>query len=353
MRGSLLDLKKERLIEFDYLRGLAIALIVLGHSIFLSEKGFPLLLENVLRGGTGLFVFISGFFFHRVFYQGFEYRHFMGKKLRLVLVPFLAISLIGLGFRIVGWAQDGHGIDILLLNSWYTLRNGFVLYPHWYVPFILLTFACSPLHLRYIHAGLPWQIFWLLLFTLIALFIHRPDSNINQLQSLVYFTPYYLLGILYSRYSQYLLTWQMPVLILGLLLWLAAAFMQTYVDVHVGNYHKHAFVWAGIDWQLLQTLGFCLWLLVVCRYLPPGRGSQHLRLLADNSFPIFFVHPLLSILVENVIRIAVQSGWSIPHSVWPALWISALIFIFQLYGSLLVVLLLRRGWGEKSRWVIG
>jgi fucose 4-O-acetylase-like acetyltransferase len=48
-------LQRERLAEFDYLRGMAIAMIVLGHSIFLAQPVFPALLENLLRGGTGLF----------------------------------------------------------------------------------------------------------------------------------------------------------------------------------------------------------------------------------------------------------------------------------------------------------
>ena len=53
-------------LEFTYMRGIAIIFIVLGHSIYNSGEGFPLLLENLLRGGTALFVFISGYFFHRI-----------------------------------------------------------------------------------------------------------------------------------------------------------------------------------------------------------------------------------------------------------------------------------------------
>ena len=58
-----------RLTEFEYMRGLAIILIVLGHSVINTNDGFPLWLENIVRGGTGGFGFISGFFFHHVFAQ--------------------------------------------------------------------------------------------------------------------------------------------------------------------------------------------------------------------------------------------------------------------------------------------
>jgi hypothetical protein len=68
-------------------------MIVLGHSIFLAQPVFPALLENLLRGGTGLFVFISGFFFHRVFYTRFDYVQFVAKK------PGLGYSGIYAGWR--------------------------------------------------------------------------------------------------------------------------------------------------------------------------------------------------------------------------------------------------------------
>lgn len=75
-------------LEFTYMRGIAIILIVLGHSVYNSGQGFPLLLENLLRGGTALFVFISGYFFHRIFYKDFDYSKFMKNKVHNVLYPF-------------------------------------------------------------------------------------------------------------------------------------------------------------------------------------------------------------------------------------------------------------------------
>ncbi len=351
--ASALGVKPQRLAEFDYLRALAIVLIVLGHSVFLSEKGFPLLLENLLRGGTGVFVFISGFFFHRVFYPRFAYRDFMLKKLQQIGVPFVAISLIGLVFLSIGWAFDGHSPQIILLNCWYTARNGYVLFPHWYIPFILLTFACSPLHLAYIRLGWRWQLGLLLGFTLIALVMHRPDSNINQFQSLVYFSPFYLLGILFSLYQPQLRALQKPLLIAAVLATCASLFIQTYVFPHVGNYHKFPLVWQGLDWQLVQKLGLCLLLLALCRQIQPGALGNHLRQLADLSFPLFFVHPLFSLAVGNLVDLAEQLGWKMPSDAESALLISAAIFVFQFYGSLILILAIRRRWARASRWIIG
>jgi peptidoglycan/LPS O-acetylase OafA/YrhL len=342
--------KPERLAEFDYLRGLTIALIVLSHSIYLPQQGFPQLLENLLRGGTGLFVFISGVFFHRVFYPRFAYWPFIAKKFQRVFVPFLVISLVGLSLRALGWWQDGNELAQILLNCWYTLRNGFVLYPHWYIPFIMLTFLCSPLHLAYIRLPAVGQIGILLALCLVSLFLHRPDGNINQLQSLIYFTPYYLLGIVYSQHLSWLRLHSRVVAWLSLALVMMALLLQTYVYPHAGNYHKLAFDFAGVDLQFVQVLGLCALLLAVCRRIKFVVLQQHLRLLAELSFPIFFVHPLLTMGIENLLEMA-SVNWSQP--LVASLLGTLVIFVLQLYGSLVLVLWLRRRLGARGQWLVG
>jgi peptidoglycan/LPS O-acetylase OafA/YrhL len=343
----------KRLAEFDYLRGLAIALIVLSHSIFLWLDGIPVLLENLLRGGTGLFVFISGFFFHRVFMPRFNYIPFITRKAQLIFIPFLVISLVGLGFRIIGWLWDGHPWDVVLLNCWYTVRNGFVLYPHWYIPFIMLTFMVAPVHIVFANNTLAIQLLVLALFSVIAIFMHRPDSNINFFQSLIYFTPFYLLGILFSLYASALLLWRKYLLLISLVMVAVTAYLQSYVFVHIGNYHKHALQYAGVDLQFVQVFFGCLVMLELCRYIRPGAVANHLCFLAELSFPIFFIHPLFSMAIENFLQLTVAADWVTSKSTLAALASSALIFVIQCYGSIAVILLLRRALGQKSRWLVG
>jgi len=343
----------KRLAAFDYLRGLAIALIVLSHSIFLWLDGFPLLLENLLRGGTGLFVFISGFFFHRVFMPRFNYVPFITRKAELIFVPFIIISLVGLGFRIAGWLWGGHSWEVALLNCWYTVRNGFVLYPHWYIPFIMLTFIAAPLHIIFAHRGLAVQLLVMVLFSVIAIFMHRPDSNINFFQSLLYFTPFYLLGILFSLYSSDLLLWRKYLLIISLIAVVVTVYLQTYVFVHIGNYHKHAFDYAGVDLQFIQVFFGCLVMLELCRLIKPGMVANHLSFLAELSFPIFFIHPLFSMAIENILEMPFAAEWVKMQSTLVALSSTALIFVIQCYGSVAVIMVVRYLLGTRSKWVIG
>lgn len=345
--------RKERLAEFDYLRGLAIALIVLGHSIFLAQPVFPALMENLLRGGTGLFVFISGFFFHRVFYARFDYLQFIAKKSSALLIPFVVISLFALAIRMLGWWQEGLLWQDNLRNAWYTLRNGYILYPHWYIPFIFLTFLCSPLHLAYIRAHLSLQILVLCAVSLIALLIHRPQSNSNFLQSLVYFTPYYLLGILFSQYELQLRRWHWPLLLVSLLVIATTAIVQTYIWVHLGNYHKAAFVYEGWDLQFIQILFGCIALLALCRYIRWPWLQRHLCWLAELSFPIFFIHPLLTIALENLVAIAIIKPLFPVSSLGASLLVFTLVFLVQFYGSVGIAVLIRALLKKQSRFVIG
>jgi len=343
----------KRLAEFDYLRGWAIALIVLSHSIFLWLNGFPLLLENLLRGGTGLFVFISGFFFHRVFMPRFDYVPFVKRKAQLILIPFLFISAVALCFRFIGWLWDGNSWDVALLNCWYTLRNGFVLYPHWYIPFIMLTFMVSPLHILFANQQKTIQLLVLVVFSVIAIFMHRPASNTNFLQSLIYFTPFYLLGILFSLYASALLQWRGWLLLMGLTIVAMSAYLQSYVFVHVGNYHTYAFTYAGVDLQFIQVLFGCVAFLELCRFIRPGWLANHLNFLAELSFPIFFIHPLFSMAIENILHLPIAAPWALTQNTTVALTSTALIFLIQFYGSIAVIMLVRYWLGKRSRWVLG
>lgn len=352
MRLPPVTMRRERIVEFDYLRGMAIAMIVLGHSIFLAQPVFPALLENILRGGTGLFVFISGFFFHHVFYARFDYRQFIAKKASVLLIPFLVISAFALLIRMLGWWQDGLNWQENLLNAWYTLRNGYVLYPHWYIPFIFLTFLCSPLHLIFIRAHLSLQLLTFIAFSVVALLIHRPQSNSHFLQSLIYFTPYYLLGILFSQYEFRLRRWHWPLLVVSLLVIATTAIVQTYIWEHIGNYHKAAFVYEGCDLQFLQVLFGCIAMPALCRHIRPWL-QQHLCWLADLSFPIFFIHPLLTIALENLVAIEMIKPFFPVSGLGTSLLVFIAVFLVQFYGSVGIAVLVRKISKRNSRFLVG
>lgn len=347
--------KSSRVIEFDYLRGLAIVLIVLGHSITNTNDGFPVWLENIIRGGTGVFVFISGFFFHHIFAQRFDYKNFMSKKVQNVLVPFLSVSAFAIVANFfVFLFVDRVTVMEALSMCWELIQQGFVLFPHWYIPFIMATFLCSGLHFRYLKLPLLTQLTILALFSITAVMIHRPDGNINVLQSVVYFTPFYLVGMLYSQYLDWMKQHYRYFLIAAMIAVITTVWLQSSVLFHAGGYHKAAFEWAGIDLQFIQKMGLCVLFVGFCYHLVWPALGKHLIMLASISFAIFFLHPLLSMIWGNTKYLLLNAGYIEPNTTMAYSLISSVcLFIFQFYGSVWLIGKLKRLFGSKSRLLIG
>lgn len=344
---------KSRLLEFDYLRALAIMLIVLGHSVYNTEKGFPLLLENLVRGGTAVFVFISGFFLHAVFSKNFELRSFMSKKLKNVYIPFLVISALGLFFRIFGWGViEAQTLDKVLLNIYYTVKNGYVLYPHWYIPFIMVVFLISPIYLAFMRIPLWRQLLLLSLLTLLALFLHRPHGNANVFHSILYYTPFYLIGIMYSMYKGWFEQYQKHILGVAVMLITLSTYLQTYVWVWVGNYHKYFFEYKAIDLQFIQKLGLCFLFLALAKKLASSsRDYPWLKEAGDLSFAIFFLHPLFTMVVENIFpKLGI---FNLEGGAILSIAMTGVVFSINFFGSFYVARLIKNNWPSKSRLLIG
>ena len=129
-----------RLNYFDYFRAVAILFVVAGHSYrpwsinTIPEK----VLGNLIFGGTSLFVFISGFFFHHIFYKNFHYQRFLFKKSKNVLLPYTILTIIGFSLIVV-YLNNPHKLltreintiyDICILFSQY-LWTGRTLTAYW------------------------------------------------------------------------------------------------------------------------------------------------------------------------------------------------------------------------------
>jgi len=344
--------------SFNYFRGIAILFIVAGHCYWVSgwsSEGFAAkVFANLVMGGTALFVFISGFLFHHIFFGQFDYRRFMLKKAANVLLPYVILSSLGFMYFAVYldtppfpqyFQTQGTGpwqdyLRPALLYLW----TGRILPGYWYIPFIMITFLLSPLHARII--GLPpkGQLAVLLGWLLLALLLQRPVDNISVLQSVVYFTPAYLLGMLCSLHRQALrgaLGGREWLLLLAAVI-LAA--LQVLVYDKLGNFHKPPLQYGGIDLMLLQKLCLCLFFMVFLERYEHSRVPL-LGQLATASFAIYFLHPWMLYLVGLAwprIQTGIAAGLR-----WP------LLTLLVTLASLLLASVIRRLAGTRSRSLIG
>ena len=290
--------KKKFINSINYFRGLAIVLIVLGHSFDLAQwKVSSTLGEFVYAlslNGTVYFVFISGFLYNHIFYPRFNYKKFTIKKAQYVLLPYLLFSLIPVLSTVF---LDGGGEYLpdelrnrpLLAVFWY-LITGRVIFAYWYIPMAMLLFAVSPIVNWIIKSNkVLWFIFFL---TPISMIIHRPIDNLNAVHSLIYFFPVYLIGVWSSINNKKIYAYlkdnkKKAVLVLAAI---AFGLIQVLVFNQTGNFHKELLSLTVLDVNLLQKICLCfLFMSLLDNY--EDTNITALNKIAETSFAIYFIHP--------------------------------------------------------------
>ncbi|WP_191963507.1 acyltransferase family protein [Pseudotamlana haliotis] len=293
--------------SINHYRALAIVLIVSAHAFDISlvtiDTFFESVIKNLISGGTINFVFISGFLFYTVFYHRFDFKKFLNNKVKRLLLPYLFLSVVPI-FLYLYAKPDFWEVSILnydltqgsvahyFISIFKFLISGAHMVAYWYIPFAMLLFLFSPLHVKFIELKLNYQVFIVSGLLLIALFVHRPHEKIRAYQvihSLFYFMPVYLLGILCAqqRNNIYKMLKNKELVLLGAVLGLAV--FQSYLG-YVGNYHYDIDKIDGsIDLILLQKIIMCFFFMV---WLNRFEDRKHpwIDTLAKFSFPIFFLH---------------------------------------------------------------
>ncbi len=302
-------------------RGLAIIMIVAGHLYgygFSDTDVLGAIIKNIITGGTALFVFISGFMFHYVFFKRYEYKKFMVNKIKNVGVPYFLLASLAIFMLFVvssGYFQPiGEMTDPL--NAY---RNGILFNPgdssflvtlkyyatgrfltaYWYIPFALVLFACAPMHIKFIELNIKKQLMIVIALSVVSIVVHRPVAGTNPLHSLVYYTPTYLMGIMFSMYNikvKGFLYNKIPLLLVSVVL---ISYLE-YCLGHIGNYSKPFFEFGGLDLQYIQKI-----LLISLFYISLERwefSNKVIDTISDTSFAIFFIHPWVMVLISKVLN---------------------------------------------------
>lgn len=295
--------------SLNHFRAIAIVLIVAGHCTFLASESFTTFPERLIfalvNGGTALFVFISGFLFHYIFYKRYRFKKFMSGKLKKVLLPYTLISIPVITFLLLARMGrfsefspgDGFISDYLVPAFRYYFTGSFAI-AYWYIPFVMVVFLMSPLHMGFIKLPFKQQAWITALLFAVSLFLHRPVFNLLILQSVVYFTPVYLLGIMCSERQQALYSTFKNKEIYILLLAVLVAAIQAAIG-SIGNYSKPPFAYDGIDLMLIQKVLLCLFFVVWLHRFEHVK-SKAINVLASASFAVFFMHGLFIMVLEKL-----------------------------------------------------
>lgn len=294
-----------QIYSLTMLRAVAIVFVVYSHAAALGALTIDTLPErvvwNIVSGATTMFVFISGFLFHHAFVKRFEFLPFITKKIKHLLVPYIVLSCVALAIGCSDIAMENfEGEFGMVQMGAYMLGSGHATVAYWFIPFALMLFAMSPLHMKFVTLSLRTQLIIVGVLFAIALLIHRPLYNLGAAQNLLYYTPTYLLGMMCSQHRAMAepllarLTWPLLGATLGL------AVLQATLGAS-GNYFKPMLEFGGIDLMLLHTICLCLFLMGFLRRFE-NRRSKTIDVLADTSFAVFFLHPI-------VLELLLQSPW--------------------------------------------
>lgn len=279
----------KHLRSFDYFRGIAILLVVSGHSMIGYFKYEHTVINNLLSGSATYFVFVSGFLFQWLMNDNYSYRSFLLRKYRNLIKPYLVCSVPALVYmffwnRMPAVLGDVGRYDGTLL----AFLTGRHMIAYWYIPFITIIFVLTPLHRWLAAQRRAVQLVLLALTFILSLLLHRSVGMANPVHNVVYFLPVFWFGIFAALNKQAFVSqaryWWVFVLI-----GVASLYYHSRVDLIYGSYEKPALLYVGIDFMLLQKVAFIVMALMLLDRLERFE-LPHLAWLADISFPIYFLH---------------------------------------------------------------
>lgn len=335
-------------------RAVAIVVILAGHCVRLFDwdglTRVMFFLLDLLENGTVLFVFIAGYLFEYLAGR-FSYRSYLRGKLHDVILPYLLVSVPALIYDVL--LHDKSQIYPQLVDQgwfykvgWFLLQGGAGLnFPLWFIPMIGLYYLASPAFMVLVRHPRLYAVLPLLV--VLSALIHRPaHDNLATLHQAAYFLSAYVAGM-WASHSRARLEPMLQKHWLPLTLGLGAMIIaQWRWSPFHGNYQGRApfSVEHGlIDWTVLQKLLMCFVLLgFTARWYT--RRVRGVDLLAELSFPIFFLHAYFIFLFQSALGPPQPDG---------SLMLYAAGAGSILLASTLLALSLKSALGRNSRWVIG
>ena len=342
-----------RLVYIDYFRALAILLIILGHcyNAWPRSNIWEATLVNIISGGTALFVFISGFFFHHVYFVKYHYWSFLKNKTKYVFLPYLILSLLYITYfyfsrdeivmaNVINefYGPNLSNADLVIIN----ILTGRTLWAYWYVPFAMLLFMLSPIFIRFISLSLNTKLAVTCSLFILSMFVQRPSWEINPIHSLVYYFPYYLFGIIYSTERVKINQWIEGKTLLLFFITIIVALCMYLLGQKDSMGKSSILMWHGIDLMIVQKTSLIIFMIAFTMRIQQYDIS-FLKITANMSFAFFFLHQWALSFMRSTGMMDFKHGFE------GVLLIFSAAVIFSYIVARIVKLLL----GSHSRYVIG
>ena len=360
--------KRKFLNSINYFRGIAIIIIVMTHSygiahwnVYQNASLFERLFYSLNLNGSVFFVFISGYLYNHIFYPTFNYKKFLIKKTKFVIIPYLICSTLPILYTVFdlndewifnivfdsggfGFLPDSIQDKPVLAILWF-LVTGRAVYAYWFIPMIIMVFILSPL-INYLIKS-QHLLHVILMLIPIAMIVHRPLQNMNPLHSLIYFLPIYLLGI-YSSINRekilaYLQSNQIKIVIV--LVSILLSMIQVLVFNVSGNFSKSFLEITVPDVNIIQKILLCFLFIALLENWETTE-IKTLKKTAETSFAIYFIHPFL---IRPLTRLSKNLGFEFQGNLFTLLIATFLMVTIAIAIAQTIKLILKK----NSRYLIG
>ncbi|MFA0960569.1 acyltransferase [Roseivirga sp. BDSF3-8] len=348
--------KAEHLQYIHYLRGLAILLIVGFHcrtsyewsSEIEQRSWFALLTQSTI-----IFVFIGGLLFQHLNHQHFNFKRYLGKKLKFVILPYILMSIPALANQVLfddykpwlpEWMEGSSPAGLI----GYMLITGKHLGPFWFIPMISIFYLIAPAMLWLDKQ--PWFYRFVLPAILIASFFqYEFGYEAPTWESFLYYFPIYMVGMWASRYRRHILALDMKVVLPIAIFYLGITALQVFDVLAIGK--NYGFYTELPDNATVVNFGkmkisiACIALLVLFYKIRKIRIPL-LDFMANYSFGVYFIHLYVIRITETGLS---KAGFSMPFNTLTFIaWLALITGI-----CVAAIFTIKKITGKQSRYFIG
>ncbi|OCG34506.1 acyltransferase family protein [Gilliamella sp. Gris1-4] len=349
--------KPQKIHSIHVLRGVAIIMIVFSHCLGVF-KNTHLIANSYLFSFLNLFAFnfttffvlIAGFLFQHLTYK-FDTKAYYLSKLKTVVCPYVSVSIFCFVFFHYQYLSNlpwFSSTETSVVSSIVRMMlTGTQLLPLWFIPMIIIIYLMAPLLYFWskkslIVAGLI-AMFWVVMFT-------KPDFT-QPILNLLHYGPVYLIGMMIKQNYQIIIKTVKDNLFLVMFLFGLCFFIP-----FAYRYMSHL----GVENLYYDTLQKIILFILALYFLDglnhktnEGRLYKFFSYMANISFPIYFIHEIIVLELEQLLYISPLGYVIKTDNGWLASLGAVIFLVSTLIVSVTIAKIITLVFKNKAKYLIG
>ncbi|OCG62606.1 acyltransferase family protein [Gilliamella sp. GillExp13] len=349
--------KPQKIHSIHVLRGVAIIMIVFSHCLGVF-KNTHLIANSYLFSFLNLFAFnfttffvlIAGFLFQHLTYK-FHTKTYYLSKFKTVVCPYISVSIFCFVFFHYQYLSNLPWFSLtetsVVSSIVRMMLTGTQLLPLWFIPMIIIIYLMAPLlyfwsKKNLIVAGLI-AMFWVVMFT-------KPDFT-QPVLNLLHYGPVYLIGMMIKQNYQIIMKTVKDSLFLVVFLFGLCFFVP-----FAYRYMSHL----GVEKLYYDTLQKIILFILALYFLDglnhktnEGKLYKFFSYMANISFPIYFIHEIIVLELEQLLYISPLGYVIKTDNGWLASLGAVIFLVSTLIVSVIIAKIITLVFKNKAKYLIG